>query len=501
MHDLPSMLLLQQSHAVSKTGADLEVLGKHASHKFLSGECRTLNEAVVSTVKRAGLSPEQVRRVIEFANNDAFLSEHRKEGASKYVEFYGGPASPGEVLRDLNDGGGGTVFDKGTLDYSLPPVHRKVAAYSGPELEKAASFDPAFAVSPYAVASDMADDAFSRYRLPPNMYGFDPFGEQEKKHRVAMLQSMGYKGIKVAEDQLIDGVMDKSYFEEVALAGAFASSEHELPAADPMGPAQAAYDKLAGEYAHLTSELSTLEGAYQDSLADVYEHVKAASLEGVPLGQVMAAWQEVVPDPVYVKVAFQYIGPKLISEGVFTAPELLLDSLEKTAHVGAVNPNHPLVGSMAVLCMTLDKLASVREEREEVAQYRDEMADFMKKTAGPADYLKRVAAEGGLLKKVTDTAARAGKAAGPAVGSAAEVLLGSDSPIAGNLARGTELGITYAPHALGTLGAIMAAEDIRSRLKYNPITNAVGNFVASRIPYTNQNMLLNQERAMRSMYY
>ena len=122
MQDLPAVTLLQQSHAIPKSGEELEVLGKAASKKFVSGQSGTLNEAVVETVKHAGLSPEQVKRVIEFANTSAFLSDFHKEGgAHKYVEFHGGPADPAEVLRDLNDGGGGNVFDRGLADYSYDP--------------------------------------------------------------------------------------------------------------------------------------------------------------------------------------------------------------------------------------------------------------------------------------------------------------------------------------------------------------------------------------------
>jgi hypothetical protein len=60
--------------------------------------------------------------VVEFANTDAFLQEFRKEGQDhKVIEFDGGPANYSEVLKDLNDGGGGTVFDSGTADYDAPP--------------------------------------------------------------------------------------------------------------------------------------------------------------------------------------------------------------------------------------------------------------------------------------------------------------------------------------------------------------------------------------------
>lgn len=129
MSDSTTQTHLQQSHAHKISGEELEVLGKTASAKYLNGECKTLTEAVTQTVKKASLSPEQVKRVVEFANTDAFLHEFRKEGAGhRVVEFEGGPADPSDILKDLNDGGGGTVFDRGTLDYHAPPADTKIAS-------------------------------------------------------------------------------------------------------------------------------------------------------------------------------------------------------------------------------------------------------------------------------------------------------------------------------------------------------------------------------------
>jgi hypothetical protein len=101
-------------------------------------------------VKHAGLSPEQVRRVCEFANTDAFLREFKKESGAnhKVVDFDGGPADPSVVLGDLNDGGGGTVFDRGTLDYHMPPTE-KHASDERAEAALTAAFGPGEAVLPF----------------------------------------------------------------------------------------------------------------------------------------------------------------------------------------------------------------------------------------------------------------------------------------------------------------------------------------------------------------
>jgi len=124
MEDLPTSLLTQQENARSRTGEELETFGKHAASLYLKQACGTLSEAVVETIKTAGLAPEQVRRVVEFTNTEAYLKKFASEGPGhKVINFKGGPASFPDVIRDLNDGGGGTVFDKvaSSSDYSLPP--------------------------------------------------------------------------------------------------------------------------------------------------------------------------------------------------------------------------------------------------------------------------------------------------------------------------------------------------------------------------------------------
>lgn len=126
MSDLPTQGLLQQIHAREVSGEHLEVLGKKAAALWGEGRSKSLNEAVVETVKHAGLSPEQVKRVVEFTNTAAYLTEFHKEGTGhKVVDFANGPANPSAVLQDLNDGGGGSVFDPGTGDYNQPPKEKR----------------------------------------------------------------------------------------------------------------------------------------------------------------------------------------------------------------------------------------------------------------------------------------------------------------------------------------------------------------------------------------
>lgn len=127
--DLPNSSLLQQLNAKEVSGEHLEVMGKKAAAEWCEGRHASLTNAVVATVKHAGLSPEHVKRVVEFANTEAYLTEFRKEGSGhRVVQFENGPANYAAVLQDLNDGGGGSAFDPGTGDYHQPPKEKSASA-------------------------------------------------------------------------------------------------------------------------------------------------------------------------------------------------------------------------------------------------------------------------------------------------------------------------------------------------------------------------------------
>lgn len=114
----------------------LESFGKYAAASWLKGEAKDLSEAVVDTVKKASLSPEQVKRVVEFANTAAFLDVFRKEGsANRVVNFQGGPADPSSVLATLNsiDSLSQPLPSSGGYDYAAPPRTKTAAARSQEE--------------------------------------------------------------------------------------------------------------------------------------------------------------------------------------------------------------------------------------------------------------------------------------------------------------------------------------------------------------------------------
>jgi hypothetical protein len=281
-----------------------------------------------------------VKRVIEFANTDAYLQEFKKEGADhKYIHFHGGPANPSEVLKDLNDGGGGTVFDRGVGDYNSPP----------PDLEKKSA----------ALAAANCE------RL----------------------------GVKTAS------VYDPA---ERELQAMFNIQEQPIPYADPWEESVTLREKLAGARDHLNSELGALEVEYMTICDHLYHQVKQASLNDVPLGHVIQAWADVVPGPDYVKLAFARIGPRLVREEVFPSRVALGESLEKTAS-GVPDHTHPLIKTFAAFCTHLDKLAEVRTARDEITGAFERIDWFlkegMKKQALLKDKVKQAASVTGVLGK------------------------------------------------------------------------------------------------------
>lgn len=81
----------------------LRMLAKNASAIHLR-EGVPLTDAVVQVLQHeSGLSPDHVRRVAEFSNNDTFQAMFEKEaGDHRVINFKDGPADPSAVLKELN---------------------------------------------------------------------------------------------------------------------------------------------------------------------------------------------------------------------------------------------------------------------------------------------------------------------------------------------------------------------------------------------------------------
>lgn len=100
----------------------LEYLGKQAAS--LADSCGLdLTEAVIRTLASEKLGSEQVTRVVEFANIEAFQKKFSSMGADmRVVDIEGGPADPQRVLQALNDQARPAHIELQTLDYEMPPT-------------------------------------------------------------------------------------------------------------------------------------------------------------------------------------------------------------------------------------------------------------------------------------------------------------------------------------------------------------------------------------------
>lgn len=98
MFDLDAELIRQPPNC-SLTSADLETIGKRACQRFLF-EDTPLNDAIVKlATEYPGISSEQIKRVVEYANQHTFNHLFEKQ-ADKNVEFT--IADPADVLRQVN---------------------------------------------------------------------------------------------------------------------------------------------------------------------------------------------------------------------------------------------------------------------------------------------------------------------------------------------------------------------------------------------------------------
>lgn len=158
---LPLGLALQQA-AKPVDPEQLELMGKRAAAAYSEHGTR-LSDAVVEIVKEAKLSPEQVKRVCEFANTNAYLSEFEKAGEMRNVTFEGGPANPSVVLKDLNDGGNPMLSKLRSNDYTEPTGHYKTAGVTEDALAEAFGIKPGDKEKTASAHSGVDRDHMSHY--------------------------------------------------------------------------------------------------------------------------------------------------------------------------------------------------------------------------------------------------------------------------------------------------------------------------------------------------
>ena len=423
MSDAPIQTILQQKDARPVSGEHLEVLGKQAASMYVEGKTASLHEAIVETVRGERLAPEQVKRVVEFTNGDAYLQEFRKEGSHKVVHFDRGPADPAQVLQDLNDGGGGSRYDRGS-DYARNPsdVHKEAS-----------------------------------WQRPADFY--------ESQEKTAA----------VAGDEAVEGLpklpkmpsLPKHAHHEDALWASFTEGQTPpIAFTEPMQPLVEARSKLAAAAEQTASEIDALELDYTAAGEQLYGVVKQAALEGTSMADVVQAWSSISEDPLYVKIAFRMMTPLFKQDGVFPSLDAIGESLMKQASAGEANSDHPLVTSYAEFIEALNKLANMRVLNQEFVTGVEQTELLMKQAAG------------GILggaKQAINAASQGIDQASPAI---AHFLVGAkDAPnVAPTLAKGLK--------ATGAVGAALGANAALQSVTDRPVVRSGLNAAQSLVPGT-----------------
>lgn len=443
MSESPIQTILQQRDARPVSGEHLEVLGKKAASDWVTGKTASLHEAIVETVRGERLSPEQVCRVVEFCNGDAYLQEFRKESSHRVVHFDCGPADPAQVLQDLNDGGGGSVYDKGDGDYSRSPRSiRKEASTS--------------------MANRLARMRARR-------------GETEEEFEAgiaksAAAQEPGVPGLpKLTKmPELPKAASDDRYETQLweMLGG---GTETPMKLAEPLRPLLDVRAKLAGAADQVGSDLDRLEVDFMHASDELYQQVKQAALSGASLSDVVTAWSVVSTEPSFVKAAFDMLTPRLRSGGVFHSYDEIGASLTKKASIGEVNMDHPMVPAYRDFCETLNKLAALRELRAEFKQGAEQAESLLKR-----------AASGGLV----GAAKRGVQAASSGIDSAspvlARMLVGQQDAqhLAPTLSKGLK--------ATGLVGGVLAGNAALQSVTDRPLVRSGLSATKSLVPGTQE---------------
>lgn len=119
MDEFTDYLLSGKNHA-KLSPESLEMMGKEAATMFLRDGV-SLNDSISKLAAQHDyISPEQVKRVVEFANTAVYLAKHDQDKTAgsdhSYPQF--DLADAGRVIQDLSDGARPTVVTNTDVDYN-----------------------------------------------------------------------------------------------------------------------------------------------------------------------------------------------------------------------------------------------------------------------------------------------------------------------------------------------------------------------------------------------
>lgn len=185
--------------------ARLEELGKTAAQLSMSSGLG-LTEAVVRTIGNVKLGAEQIRRVVEAANHDAFNHKYAQtSGTVRAVHFDEGPADPVTVIQALKVASVPMIEERSS-DYDLPPSFMKASASEF-------DFEPVYR-TPVGVRQEI-------------------LGLQ---HKLAAAHEETVAGIEVAREQMATSVSDLAQATKMAFAYGGATADDLFAAWSAVNP-------------------------------------------------------------------------------------------------------------------------------------------------------------------------------------------------------------------------------------------------------------------------
>lgn len=331
--------LLTGSQATGVSPELLETLGKQAAARYVEDGI-DLNDSIAKLASQhPQLENEHVKRIVEFANNEAF--QHLfKTSNDKNVHFP--VADPGVVIRDLKDGGSPAHDGK-----VLNPDNKNKQS----EMRADASFGG---------VSDYQKDPTN---IPSGGEGFSnlesAFAELGRQDQNSGLHGGGEPISK--------------------LAGVQTATVQAGGHANPIDDVYDQHLKLQAMESKLASAHETFDLMLQSAQEDFFKLAKREVLshDGADMVQVIQAVKLAAPSD---KLAFAILKPvaeRLAKEGALTQKDI-----EKRAASAVLNPAHPLVASVAGIVKAAQEKVNSAAALSDVRDSLVHTGTFLRSQAG-----------------------------------------------------------------------------------------------------------------------
>lgn len=290
------------------SAADLQSLGKQAAREYLHHGV-PLNEAIVKlATSHAGITVDQVKRIVEFANQSTFQSIFEKQAGDKNVEF--NIADPREILRSLDVSARPTPVEIDT-DYSMDPTK------------------------------------LSTKREPSDMELIEAFGMTEK------FAAAGITKEATLSKEWNPGLSKAPKGSGIKQACAKIGQYDE---ANPFGELLRTKQQIEKVAEHANDAAIKNEQMTEAALQKVAHEVKQLILDGSNLGEAVHV-MSLVGGPAWTKVAMENIIPEMHRHGLDTSgtqAEMIAYEMTKAASPRQANAGHPLVESFAAFVKTAE---------------------------------------------------------------------------------------------------------------------------------------------------